>query len=48
MGRKLVILDVDGTIVAGRNLPESAVDAIRKMRANGHRVIFLPEGLSSM
>ncbi|BCN29879.1 HAD family hydrolase [Anaeromicropila herbilytica] len=36
---KIIFLDVDGTLVDYENrLPESAVDAIRKARAAGHRV----------
>jgi len=36
---KILFIDVDGTLVDyENNLPESAVDAIRKARANGHRV----------
>lgn len=36
---KLIFLDVDGTLVDYEgNLPESAVEAIRKARENGHRV----------
>lgn len=36
---KILFLDVDGTLVDYENqLPESAVKAIRKARANGHRV----------
>lgn len=36
---KLIFIDVDGTLVNYENqLPDSAVDAIRKARANGHRV----------
>ncbi|WP_294215253.1 Cof-type HAD-IIB family hydrolase [Pseudobutyrivibrio sp.] len=36
---KIIFLDVDGTLVDYDNsLPASAVDAIRKARANGHRV----------
>jgi Cof subfamily protein (haloacid dehalogenase superfamily) len=35
----IVFIDVDGTLVTYENvLPESAVSAIRKARANGHRV----------
>lgn len=38
MGR-ILFIDVDGTLVNYENhLPDSAVDAIRKARANGHRV----------
>lgn len=37
--KKIIFLDVDGTLVDYENkLPESAVQAIRKARANGHRV----------
>ena len=36
---KILFIDVDGTLVDYTNqLPESAVTAIRKARANGHRV----------
>ncbi|MGN0708301.1 MAG: Cof-type HAD-IIB family hydrolase [Faecalibacterium sp.] len=36
---KLLFIDVDGTLVDyENNLPDSAVQAIRKARANGHRV----------
>ena len=36
---KILLIDVDGTLVNYENqLPASAVDAIRKARANGHKV----------
>ena len=36
---KILFIDVDGTLVDYENhLPDSAVEAIRKARANGHRV----------
>jgi Cof subfamily protein (haloacid dehalogenase superfamily) len=36
---KIIFLDVDGTLVDYKNnLPDSAVTAVRKARANGHRV----------
>lgn len=36
---KIIFLDVDGTLIDyENNLPDSAVGAIRKARANGHRV----------
>lgn len=39
MSQKLIFLDVDGTLVDYENkLPESAVDAVRQARKNGHRV----------
>lgn len=39
MDKKIIFLDVDGTLVDYENrLPESAVEAIRKARKNGHRV----------
>lgn len=39
MASKVIFLDVDGTLVDYENhLPESAVEAIRKARANGHLV----------
>ena len=35
----IVFIDVDGTLVDYENhLPDSAVQAIRRARANGHRV----------
>ncbi len=45
-GRRAVFLDVDGTLVphSGR-VPESAQDAVRQARANGHQV-FLCTGRS--
>lgn len=37
--KKIIFLDVDGTLVDYENkLPKSAVQAVRKARANGHRV----------
>ena len=39
MGKKLIFLDVDGTLTDYDNhIPASAAAAIRKARANGHRV----------
>ena len=39
MGRKLIFLDVDGTLTDYENrIPASAVTAIRQARKNGHRV----------
>ena len=40
MKKKLVFLDIDGTLTpAGSNMPpESAMKAIRKAQANGHRL----------
>ncbi|OUP09450.1 Cof-type HAD-IIB family hydrolase [Collinsella sp. An2] len=39
--RKIIFLDVDGTIVTYDNeLPESAARAIRQARANGHKVLM--------
>lgn len=45
MNSKLIFLDIDGTLVApGSNIPpQSAMDAIRKAQANGHKV-FLCSG----
>lgn len=40
MARKLVVFDVDGTIVSGNVLPQSAVNAIRQIRANGNLAVF--------
>ena len=36
--RKLVFFDIDGTLVDGptHQIPQSAVEAIRKLRENGH------------
>ena len=39
MGKKIIFLDVDGTLVDYENrLPPSAVTAVRQARENGHRV----------
>ena len=40
--KKLIFLDVDGTLTpAGTNVPpQSALDAIRAARNNGHRVFL--------
>ena len=39
MKKKVIFLDVDGTLVDYEgNLPDSAVTAVQKARANGHRV----------
>ena len=45
MGRKLIFLDIDGTLTpAGSNVPPpSALEAIRKARAKGH-LVFLCTG----
>ena len=44
--RKILLIDIDGTLVDYENrLPASAVDAIRKARANGHKV-YLCSGRS--
>ena len=45
MGKKLIFLDIDGTLTpAGSNTPpESAMKAIRKAQANGH-LVFLCTG----
>ena len=42
MNRKLIFLDIDGTLTpAGSNTPpESAMRAIRLAQANGHRVFL--------
>lgn len=42
MGRKLIFLDIDGTLTEpGKNEPPaSAVEAIRRARANGHRAVL--------
>lgn len=43
---KIILIDVDGTLVTYENiLPESAVEAIRKARSNGHK-IFIVTGRS--
>ena len=43
---KILLIDIDGTLVDYENrLPVSAVDAVRKARANGHRV-YLCSGRS--
>jgi Cof subfamily protein (haloacid dehalogenase superfamily) len=42
MDRKIIFIDVDGTLVGfndkGEYIPESAVTAIHQARANGHKV----------
>lgn len=39
---KILLIDVDGTLVDYDNqLPASAVDAIRKARANEHKVYIM-------
>ena len=44
MDRKLIFLDIDGTLVAPRSRPTPAVrEAIRRIRANGH-LAFLCTG----
>ncbi len=42
MEKKLIFLDIDGTFTeAGQNVPpESAMNAVRQARANGHRVFI--------
>ena len=50
MGKKIIFLDVDGTLCSydfnrGEYVPESAVAAIHKARANGH-LVFLSTGRS--
>lgn len=43
---KILLIDIDGTLVDYENrLPASAVEAIRKARANGHKV-YLCSGRS--
>lgn len=36
----IAFFDIDGTLAIGRNVPKSAVDALARMRANGHRVFI--------
>lgn len=42
MERKLIFLDIDGTLTEpGKNVPpDSAIEAVRSARANGHRVVL--------
>ena len=42
MDRKLIFLDIDGTLTEpGKNIPpQSAVDAVRRARERGHRVVL--------
>ena len=42
MNRKIIFLDIDGTLTpAGSNTPPaSAMDAVRKAQANGHKVFL--------
>jgi len=38
---KSIFLDIDGTLVASKGtVPDSAIQAIRKARDNGHKVIL--------
>ena len=43
MKQKLIFLDIDGTLLPPGEMivPESAVDAIHRARANGHKVFLL-------
>lgn len=45
MSRKMLFFDIDGTLVAEGThyLPQSAVNAIRKARENGH-LVFINTG----
>lgn len=44
MGKKLIFFDIDGTLWDwNRNIPESTVTAISRLRANGH-LVFLNSG----
>ena len=46
MGKKAVFFDIDGTLlIQGRQVVESTVEAIRKIRANGH-LAFICSGRS--
>ena len=46
--RRIVFLDVDGTIVDGdRGIPASTEDAIRRARSNGH-LVFVASGRSAV
>ena len=46
MSRKIIFLDVDGTLVDYDNrIPESAIQAIRQARGNGH-LIYVCTGRS--
>ena len=40
MKQKLIFLDIDGTLLppGEMTVPDSAVEAIRQARANGHKV----------
>lgn len=40
--RKIVFFDIDGTLVDGptHQIPQSAVEAIRKLRENGHLAFY--------
>lgn len=42
MKQKLIFLDIDGTLLPPGEMivPESAVDAIHRARANGHKVFL--------
>ena len=42
MGKKLIFLDIDGTLTEpGKNVPpDSALEAIRRAQANGHKAVL--------
>lgn len=43
MRKKIIFLDVDGTLTDyEKHIPAFAAEAIRKARANGHRVFCAP------
>ena len=48
MEKRLIFLDIDGTLIEPGRMepPASAVDAVRKARANGHKV-FLCTGTAT-
>lgn len=42
--KKVVFLDVDGTMVNDRGeIPESAKEAVRRAKANGHKMVVCTE-----
>lgn len=40
MNKKYIFLDIDGTLLCGDILPESALDALRRAKENGHELVI--------
>ena len=44
MDRKLIFLDIDGTLITAMSEPSAlTVKAVRRVRENGHRYFYAPE-----